>query len=145
MIDALTGLCGDLANWDFDHRAEKHYGAFTITGGALDVDFLKPGQYFRVQLSLFNDRVWKYGEDVLTDETFDGVIWAMWVPLEILSLVDEIDRFNAKVDEMTLVASGYAQESFGGYMYTLSGEAPASMKMWESRIKSAMARWRKIR
>lgn len=144
MVDTLTGLCRDLKNWDFDKGAEIHKGMFSIENGVLDVDFLKDGQYYRVMYSLFNDRVWKRGTDELTDETFDGSVWAMWVPLEVLDLSDEIGRFNSKVDELGLVEKGFASESFGGYTYNLMTGAPAMMVEWKKRIDSKMGRWRKI-
>ena len=94
----LTELCQELKNW-FD--ASRHFGTFTIEDGELSVSFLQDGQYFRIVGSVFNDGVYKYEPNltptqehpethrpVLKDETFDGAIWALAVPPEVISLAD---------------------------------------------------------
>ena len=95
----LTELCAELRNYfipDY-HNADKyiHNGTFTIENGALHgLQFLRPGQYFRIIGSFFNDGVWQNKNLQLTDETFDGAIWEMRVPPDILRLAKEIDDWT---------------------------------------------------
>lgn len=126
----------------------KHSGTFTISGQTISpLDFLKAGQYFRIVGSDLNEGVYcNTAEDLtrLQDEEFSGEIWEMAVPRAFLALCQEIENFNAKVDEMALVDKGYASESFGGYSYTLSSQAPASMLEWQARIKRRISSWQRI-
>ena len=58
---------------DFIHNyfvKEVYRGKFKISGNTLNVDFLQKGQYYRVIGSVFNDGIYKYSSDQLTDEEF---------------------------------------------------------------------------
>lgn len=119
----LNELCAELRNYflrDYTHPDKYiHYGEFTVLGGAIQsLPFLKNGQYFRIIGSAFNDGVHKYGDssDVLTDETFEGAVWEMFVPPAVVALADEIAAWNASNAET--INSPYQSESFGGYSYT---------------------------
>lgn len=119
-MDDLTMLEAVLAhihNW-FPVKNGRHAGAFSIASGALDVDFLASGQFYRVRGSVFNDGLHRFGEEgtALHDETFDGEVWALSVPPAVVSLANEIAEYNIKNP-----ASDKTSESFGGYSYTRGG------------------------
>lgn len=121
----LTELCAFLRNYFLaDNRNPDkyiHHGTFTVADGQIEaLSFLVPGQYFRVIGSVFNDGVWQYQPDgetpAMKDETFDGTIWAMSVPPEVLALADEIEAWKAA--NADALSSPYQSESFGGYSYS---------------------------
>ena len=138
----LTELCQELRNW---FEVEKHYGEFVIENQALSVSFLQTGQYFRIKGSIFNDGVYQYGVDELTDETFTGEIWAMAVPPDVIQLVSDISAWQDQYGN--LVASPYQSESFGGYSYSkasgygLDGNSGYS---WKDAFASSLRRYRKL-
>lgn len=143
----LTELCQELRNW-FD--LERHFGSFEISNGALNVDFLKSGQYYRIIGSVFNDGVHKRGDvkDTLTDETFDGAVWALGIPKAVIDLAAEIAAWVAKYGGAEGVAtSPFASESFGGYSYTVkaaSSSGGSGAATWQSVFNSRLNMWRKI-
>ena len=104
----------------------------------MPLDFLQDGQYFRILGSVYNDGVYQYPA-VLTDEVFEGQIWAMRVPPAFIALSGEIDEYIAKNAE-----SPYTSESFGGYSYTkATGESGAPLT-WREAFASRLNAWRKI-
>lgn len=140
----LNELCLELKNW-FDSGQSHTSGKIEIRNGALFTPCdLKPNQYFRIVKSTFNDGVYQFPTTSLDDETFDGAVWGMAIPKDFLKLVEDINKFNAKVEEMALVEKGYASESFGGYSYTLSASAPAMMVEWQKRINRRLSCYRKL-
>lgn len=149
----ITEICMDLHNF-FPPVSQKanqsyiHRGHFIISGSSIaPLDFIKPNQYFRIVNSDMNDGVWQNNPESLKDlidEEFDGEIWAMAVPRHFIALCEEIQKYNAKVDEMALIEKGYASESWGGYSYSLSSSAPAAMVEWEKRIIKKLNAYRKI-
>lgn len=136
----LTDLCQELHNW---FEVEKHYGEFEIAGGALTASFLQPGQYFRIIGSIFNDGVWQYG-DTLTDESFDGAVWAMAIPPAVLELNEQIDSWLEQYGETQ--NSPYSSESFGGYSYSKnsSGGSGADKSTWQGVFAPRLNKWRKM-
>ena len=138
----LTELCQELRNW---FVLSKHYDTFEITGGTLTVPFLQDGQYFRIKGSVFNDGVYQYGVDELTDEAFTGEIWAMAVPPDVIQLANDISTWQNKYGN--LVASPYQSESFGGYSYSKasgSGSDGDSGYSWKDAFASSLRRYRKL-
>ena len=121
-----------------------HFDEYTIEDGGIELSFLQSGQYFRIVGSVFNDGVYKYGDELdLTDETFDGAVWALAVPQSFLSLVSGIEAWQAKNADS--VASPYTSESFGGYSYTKATDSETGGSVtWQSAFRSRLARWRKI-
>ena len=91
----LTELCQELHNW---FEKEQHVGTFTIENGGLAVSFLKRNQYYRICGSIFNDGVHKYGDnqDVLTDEEFEGSVWALAIPKAVINLAAAIAEWQTK-------------------------------------------------
>lgn len=139
----LTEICQELKNW-FCSDGDHYEGNFTISGGVLTPsDFLLSGQYYRVIGSVFNDGVHKFGDstDLLTDECFDGAVWAMRVPQAVITLSGEIDAWAEKYGGAA--SSPFQSESFKGYSYTkASGSGNASD--WQSAFRSRLNKWRKI-
>ena len=104
----------------------------------MPLDFLQDGQYFRILGSVYNDGVYQYPA-VLTDEVFEGQIWAMRVPPAFIALSGEIDEYITKNAE-----SPYTSESFGGYSYTkATGESGAPLT-WRDVFASRLNAWRKL-
>lgn len=137
----LTELCAHLRNY-FEVSNGRHFGTFTISGGSIaPLDFLQEGQYFRIIGSVFNDGVHKYGEANLTDETFDGAVWAMAVPNVVVALADEIKAYN---ESDVGKASPYTSESFGGYAYTKATDSNGAPINWKKVFASRMNAWRKL-
>lgn len=140
----LTELCQELRNWfDLDRR----FGTFTISGGALTADFLQTNQYYRIIGSVFNDGVHKYGDDTdeLTDETFEGAVWALAIPKAVVNLSNDIDNWQNKYGAVDSAAmSPFNSESFGGYTYSKASGSSGSASDWRSAFANRLNRWRKI-
>lgn len=140
----LTELCQELRNW---FEREKYFDTFTITGGEIAVPdgSLQDGQYFRIIGSVFNDGVHQYPTSDLTDEVFQGAIWAMAVPPAVIDLSERIQAWQEKFGDS--VSSPYSSESFGGYSYTKAGAgqgSASSSPTWQSTFANELNRWRKI-
>lgn len=150
----LTELCAELKNYfipDY-HNVEKyiHLGTFAIEDGEVQgLQFLQPGQYYRIIGSVFNDGVHKYGDtdDLLADETFDGAVWEMRVPPDVAKLSADIDKWCA--DNAASLYSPYQSESYAGYSYSLkSGASSASdggAFGWQQQFASRLKPYRRLR
>lgn len=115
--------------------------SYTIEDGALELPFLVPGQYFRIVGSALNDGVYRYPAYGLQDETFDGAVWGMRVPLAVLTIAAEIDAFNASASGSV---SPYTSESFGGYSYTRATDSNGVAAGWETQFATRLNPWRKL-
>lgn len=144
----LTELCKEINNW-FDKK--KYFGTFVVEDGVLTGNFsLQENQYFRIVGSVFNDGVYQYPATELVDETFDGAIWAMAVPNEVIALAQEIKEWADKylgVDSAAM--SPFNSESFGGYSYSKSGGSSSSGNVdlsgtWQGAFADRLNHWRKI-
>lgn len=139
----LTEICQEIKNWFIYDESDKHLDTFTIEGGAITPSFdLIEGTYVRVIGSRFNDGVWQYGVDELTDETFDGALWVMSIPPSFIALVGKIETWQ-EANETTL-DSPFTSESFGGYSYSKQTTSDGSAYTWRNAFKSDLNRWRKI-
>lgn len=137
----LTELCEELRNY-FEVPNGRHFGTFAISGGSIaPLDFLQEGQYFRVVGSVFNDGVYQYPATSLTDEVFEGAVWAMALPPSIIALSAEIEEYN-KSDSGK--PSPFTSESFGGYAYTKATDANGAPIGWQKAFASRLAKWRKL-
>lgn len=137
----LTELCAELRNY-FEVPNGRHFGKFEISGGSIaPLDFLQEGQYFRIVGSVFNDGVYQYPATSLTDEVFEGAVWAMAVPPSIISLAAEIKTYN---ESDAGKASLYTSESFGGYSYTKATDANGAPIGWRKAFASRLSKWRKL-
>lgn len=154
----LDEICRELNNW-FDTNpndgSKNHYfGTFVIEDGAIDLSEtdIQPNQYFRIVGSTFNDGVYKHPATKLTDEIFDGAVWAMSVPPAVIALSAEIEAWQAKYGGVDSYAmSPYTSESFGGYSYSKSnggsgnGGADSNSGTWQGVYANRLNKWRKIR
>lgn len=149
----ITDICLYCKNFFLkDHEGSIYAGTYTIESGVIaPLDFLKVGQYFYIHGSVLNDAVYQYtGEPIpeLTDETFNGSIWAMSVPRAFLKLCKEIDDWRKKFEDVgSNNMSPFSSESVTGvYSYTKSGtsENGGSMTTWQTAFKSKLNKWRKI-
>lgn len=126
---------------------EVHRGKFAIVDGELQVDFLLENQYCKIVGSVFNDKVHKYLSGGLTDEVFEGEVWAMAVPPTLIALIPDIEAWVSKYGDA--VNSPYQSESFGGYSYSKAtgvgkdGTAKSSYD-WRDVFSSSLNQWRKL-
>lgn len=141
----LTSLCKELNNW-FD--TDRYFGTFTIASDTIEGVELQDGQFFRIVGSVFNDGVYQYPASELKDETFNGAIWAMALPAEVIALADKIEAWQTKyggVDSENM--SPYTSESFGGYSYNKSGggsSADGKAGTWQGAFASELSKYRKV-
>lgn len=129
-------------NWPIA-RGGMHFGKWEIKNGKIALPLLE-GQYFRIVGSVFNDGVYKYGEDLsLTDETFEGSVWGLIIPKPVLDLVKEIEAWEAK--NGAVANSPYQSESFGGYSYTKATDTKTGGALtWQSVFAPRLSLWRKV-
>lgn len=132
----IEDVCKELKNY-FDK--EIIFKSHTIKDGALTGIKIADGQYFRIAGSVFNDGVYQSPELNLKDETFEGGVWLMAVPPQVIRLAEEIKAWQEK--NADIVDSPYQSESFGGYSYT---KAPTDKTNWQTVFKDRLNRWRKI-
>lgn len=144
----LEQILAELHNWFRvrDGADGIHHGTYTIEDGRIALPFLRDGQYFRMMGSVFNDGLHRYGPDMeaLTDETFDGTIWAMAVPGAVVELAGEIEAWQEKYG--AVMDSPYTSESFGGYSYTkASGGGDGTSGGWQAAFHARLNPYRKLR
>lgn len=112
-----------------------------IKGGAIDVPFLIDGQYFRIMGSVLNDGVYRYPAEGLKNETFYGTVYGLAIPKALLDLISEIEEWQSANGKAA--AAPYQSESFGGYSYTLKGDAETAAS-WQTAFAARLNAWRKI-
>ena len=136
----LTELCAELRNY---FVVKIHNGNFTINGGKITpLDFIQENQYFRIVGSTFNDGVYKNTADlILTDECFDGSVWAMAVPPSVVALAGEIKKYN---DSDEAKPSAYTSESFGGYSYSKATDENGAPMSWKKVFASRLNKYRRM-
>ena len=117
-----------------------HTGEFTVQDGGITLPFLQTGQYFRVVGSVFNDGLHQYPATDLTDETFDGAVWALAIPKALLSTVEEITAWQAKNGD----SGPYTSESFGGYSYSKATNSKGVAVGWQDVFSTQLAPWKKM-
>lgn len=108
-------------------------GVFSIENGSLALDFLKRGQYFRIQGSTFNDGLHEYPCSDMVDEDFTGTVTALAIPQSVIELSERIAAWcEANASQLS---SPYESESFGGYSYKTRGGWARAFSDEISRIK----------
>lgn len=147
----LTEICGYLRNW---FEKSKYIGIITIENGDFVTNIpLTNGQYIRIIGSLLNDGVYLYdnGVEGLKDETFEGAVWGLAIPKEIVTLANEIKEWTNKNSGVNSAAmSPFQSESFGGYSYSKAQNyaSDTSTKYdagdWKSVFATRLSQWRKI-
>lgn len=146
----IADVCKEVNNYfEKDAHGNKRIfrGTFKISGGQLSpLNFIQNGQYFRITGSAFNDGVYKHPTTDLTDEVFDGAIWAMGLPPAFIALCSDIEKWEKQYGEA--VNSPYSSESFAaiqGYSRTLATDSQTGNAInWQSQFRSRLNRWRKI-
>ena len=136
----LTEVCAEMRNY---FVTEIHNGDFTISGGKVaPLDFIQQNQYFRIVGSVFNDGVYKNTPDLqLTDEKFNGSVWAMAVPPSVVALAKEIKAYNETVGK----PSAFTSENYPhGYSYTRATDANGVPLNWQKAFASRLSKWRKL-
>lgn len=135
-------VCGEVRNYFADHDS-RFVGKYTIESGVLSPsDFLQENQYFRIVGSTFNDGVYKNdGKGTLTDETFDGAVWAMKVPADFLAVCEEVKTY---MDSDASSPSPYTSESFAGYSYTKGVKADGTAFGWQDAFADKLRRYRRL-
>lgn len=153
----LTELCQYLKNW---FELDQMSGEVTITDGTItvvsdsllyggSVPTIQTGQYIHIEGSVFNNGVYQYGEDALTNETFEGTVWLMGIPKAVIDLDAEITAWRQKYEAISSPAmSPFNSESFKGYSYSKStvsgGSGSESALGWQNVFGPRLAPWRKI-
>ena len=138
----LEQVLMNIRNW-FSVDGGIYSGTFTIEDGGIALPFLANGQYFRILGSVFNDGLHQYNVFDLTDETFNGTIWALSIPQPIIDLANEIQEWQDK--NADALSSPYSSESFGGYSYSKATDAETGGAVtWQSAFKKQLSAWRKI-
>ena len=142
----LTEVCEYLNNYFWQ---KKITGSFTISGGSIEIPALNNGQYFRIIGSTFNDGVHLYPATDLTDEEFEGAIWAMAVPYTVIAIASDIKEWQTLYGGASSSAmSPFNSESFGGYSYSKSGSGNAnsgSNASWQDVFGGRLNKYRKLR
>lgn len=137
----LETLCKVTKNY-FCQDSDKHIGKYTIEDGAISLNFLKDGQYFRIIGSTFNDGIYQYPASDLKDEAFNGAVWAMNIPPQFIALAGNIKAYN---EENGNKPSAYTSESFGGYSYSKATNAKGKPLTWKDVFEDEINEWRRIR
>lgn len=136
----LEQVLQHLNNW---FLVSVNEGTYTIEDGGITLPSLADGQYFRIMGSVFNDGLYQYPAEDLTDETFDGVIWALAVPKSVIALSEEMAAWEAKNGAAS--SGPYQSESFGGYSYSkASGKSGGVMTVWDA-FSSRLGAYKKPR
>lgn len=135
----LEEILRHLNNW---FCVDTHSGQFTVEKGSITLPFLQKGQYFRIIGSVFNDGLYQYPVGDLTDEEFDGTVWALAVPKAVTDLAADVEAWQKKNGEAA--ASPFTNESFGGYSYTKANAGGSSAAMWQSVFRDRLNNWRKL-
>lgn len=138
----LSALCRDLNNY-FDY--DRIVGSFEIRGGVFVQSLpLLEGQYFTIWESVFNNGVHKFGDTDLVDEKFEGVVWLMKLPADVVELCNKITEWET--NNAAQLNGPFTSESFGGYSYSKmtgkKGGTPSYMDVGE--FAMAVSKWRKI-
>lgn len=112
-------------------------GRYEISGGTIALEGVEAGEYFRIIGSRFNDGVYRYPAEGLTDEAFDGWIVRLRPPRAFMKLAAEIEAWRAKYGG---AAEGpYQSESVAGvYSYTKGGAD------WQKVFAGRLDEWRRM-
>lgn len=154
----ITEICLECKNFFLrDGVKDIHSDLYTISGHTIaPLDFILPGQYFRITNSRLNDGVYQNTEEgmaELKDETFKGNIWAMSVPPAFLKLCEEITAWQNKYGTAASNnMSPYQSESIAGvYSYSKAsgggsaGSGESTTNTWQGLYKSRLNKWRRLR
>lgn len=138
----LDEICEYLQNWFVPEPKQDNFisDTFEISDGTLTIPNCQNGQYFRIKNSLFNDGVYQYPISDLTDEIFNGEIWLMAIPKNILELNTKITAFIAENKK-----GGFNSESFGGYSYNKATNSDGNIAGWQDVFKDDLKPYKKLK
>ena len=142
----MTDLCAELRNY-FHRGCREWFGQFEIVDGSFTAKSgieLEYGQYYRIEGSLFNNGVHNFPDD-LKDESFNGSVRAMAVPLSVIALLGDINKWEHDYGAETL--KPYSSETIQGvYNYTRAagGGGQSATVTWQDIFAAKLNRWRKI-
>ena len=141
----LTEICAELRNY-FEVPNGRHFGKFEISGGSIaPLDFLQDGQYFRIVGSVFNDGVYQYPAAYLTDEVFEGAVWAMRLPPAVIALAADEKDLMERIKKFAEKELGYASESYpNGYSYSNYTNLPVGLQQEIIDIERRKRKWRRL-
>ena len=149
-MSMLSEVCAYLRNY-FDNGQPHTFGEIEIRNGALFTPCnLKAGQYFRIIGSTFNDGVYQFPTTALrVDETFNGAVWGMAVPPDLIDLITEMEAWKADKANAYALNSPYQSESKADYSYTLKSGADGSGKnsgasALINQFAGRLSRWKKL-
>ena len=134
----LEAVLRYLNNWFMLYQYNDTY---TIADGQLTLPFLVDEQYFRIVGSLFNDGIYQYSDALeLTDETFDGSVWALAIPKDVLAVANDIAAWTEKNGD----GGPYTSESFGGYSCSKATNSKGVAVGWRDVFAAQLAPWKKL-
>lgn len=126
----------------------QEIGGFVINGDKIRVkaNYLQ-GQYIRITGSILNNGVYQVksveGDTIevegLTNEIFEGCIFGLAIPKDLLTLVEHIEEYEKENKKSNIIS-----ESFGGYSYTKATDTSGNIANWESVYFNDLCKYRKI-
>lgn len=143
----LTEVCGYLNNY-FD--VKRYSGLIKIEDGVVYCDnkqiSINEGQHFALLRKNFVTGVYVYGTDTLDNKEFNGMVWIMDVPSNVLAIVDEISAWQEKYGSLDSANMGpFQSESFGGYTYSKGSSSNGSSSLsWQDAFKSRLGQYKKV-
>lgn len=142
----MEKLLGSLNNYFYSfgefgtHKID--FGRITVVGK------YRVGQYVKVVGSTLNDGVYLVAQvndgtislnGDLIDEEFEGTVFSLAIPRQLIDLADEIKEFKAQN-----VAGIYVSESFEGYSYTRATNGRGGVATWKDVFKEDLRQYRKM-
>lgn len=105
------------------------------------------GQYIKIEGSIMNNGVHKVLEvsdnqitlEEAINEEFEGVIYGLAIPKDIIRLEPKIKEFESKVKN-----SVYVSESVGGYSYTKAADKNGNVQSWVGAFANDLRPYRRI-
>lgn len=148
----LNEVCAEIRNY-FTYSRDIHIADWVISNGIITPSLDIPTNYIRIVGSRLNDGVHKVSEMQLQDESFHGGIWIMSIPADFLSLVAEIETWQAANGAADSVAmSPFNSETLvGAYSYSKSGIARGNNQgatpnaTWKDVYATRLNRFRRVR
>ena len=147
----LSEICAYLKNY---FEIDKLFGDFVISEGHIryangEEIPVKSGAYIRVVGSTFNDGIYRVFDDtpvdLLQDEAFNGAVWRLAIPQDVIATADDIKAWRGKYCQMDSPAmSPYTSESFAGYSYSKNPSDGSKQNDWRGVFGSRLSRYRKI-
>lgn len=147
----LNEVCAEIRNY-FTYSRDIHIADWVISNGIITPLLDIPTDYIRIVGSRLNDGVHKISEMQLEDETFHGAIWIMSPPKDFLTLVSEIESWqatNGAADSHAM--SPFNSETLGAYSYSKSGIARGNNQgttpnaTWKDVYATRLNRFRRVR